>query len=139
MMNKSGAVIVVLTLVVVCLVVFGGYMILGMGGPNIGGIGKTDYQAVFLSNNQVYFGRIAERGRDSVELIDIYYLQVGRQLQGAQNSDSDESEVSLIKFGQEVHGPTDRMVINWEHVLFIEDLKEESKVVQAIRDYKVDK
>ncbi len=47
-----------------------------------------------------------------------------------------QGELSLVKLGNELHGPTDAMVVNRSHVLFVEDLKEESNVVQAIANYK---
>ena len=41
------------------------------------------YQAVFLANGQVYFGKLSEPNNQSVTLKDIYYLQVvQQQLQG---------------------------------------------------------
>ena len=45
------------------------------------------------------------------------------------------SDAALLKLGNELHGPEDWMRINQDHVLFIEKLKQDSKVSQAIRDY----
>jgi len=42
----------------------------------------------------------------------------------------------VIKLGGEVHGPQDRMQINRQHILFVENLQDESKVVQAINKSK---
>jgi hypothetical protein len=45
----------------------------------------SGYQAVFLSNGQVYFGKIENPSSDYVTLKDIYYLQVTQPpLQGSQ-------------------------------------------------------
>ena len=43
--------------------------------------------------------------------------------------------VNDVNLYYELHGPEDRMYINREHVLFIEDLQPDSKVVQAIEAY----
>jgi len=44
-------------------------------------------------------------------------------------------EPGLIKLGNEIHGPADSMIITKDHILFIEQLKDDSKVVRAIKEY----
>lgn len=100
----------------------------------------SGYQAVFLTNGQVYFGKLSSAHRDYVELSDIYYLQVTQPpLQGSaelgQAAAQQQARLQLVKLGNELHGPVDEMQLNREHILFFEDLKEEGKVVQAIREY----
>ncbi|HBK35189.1 hypothetical protein A2239_03730 [Candidatus Uhrbacteria bacterium RIFOXYA2_FULL_40_9] len=90
---------------------------------------SSDYQAVFLDNGQVYFGAIFNENTDYYRLTDVYYLQSGYNMQA-------DSDVALVKLGKEMHGPEDEMFISKQHILFIEDLTEESKVVQAIQTYK---
>ncbi len=94
------------------------------------------YQAVFLTNGQVYFGHIGEQNKDFIVVRDIYYLQLNNLQQQKENEESSkETELSLVKLGNELHAPEDRMEINKQQILFIEDLKGESKVVQAIQNY----
>jgi hypothetical protein len=99
---------------------------------------KEGYQAVFLSNGQVYFGKIQNENRRYLELTDIYYLQLKDSLQGQDinKNDDEKSDMSLVKLGNELHGPADRMLINRDQVLFIENLKNDSKVIKAIGEYK---
>ena len=109
-------------------------------GKNLGFLGATStgssaYQAIFLSNDQVYFGKITKSSGDYATLTDIYYLQVAQALQPSEPS----SKVNLVKLGDEMHGPADIMEINRDHILFIEDLKPESQVVKAIEQYKASK
>lgn len=99
-----------------------------------------DWQAVFLSNGQVYFGKVAKQNKTEIKLEDIYYLQVTRPLQQTaegQEQANTQGELSLVKLGNELHGPTDAMHINRDQVLFIEDLKDDSNVVTAIANYKI--
>jgi len=105
-------------------------------------IDQGKYQAVFLTNGQVYFGKIAAHEGNYVELDDIYYLQVKPVLQqGDENNNENanpkdqKTELSLVKLGNELHGPLDRMMINRDQIVFIEDLKDDSKVSDAIRRY----
>lgn len=96
-------------------------------------IGTGKYQAVFVDNGQVYFGKLNKSGDDFFQLTDVFYLQAGTI--GLDQT----SNLSLVKLGNEAHGPEDKMQINKDHVLFIEDMKSDSKVVKAIQDYKLKK
>jgi len=135
------------TIVIVVLVVAAGLYLFGGGFGNNSFFGssvvfKTDWQAVFLDNGQVYFGKVIKTTDKSVALKDIYYLQVMDQsLQGSQGTETPSAQaaakqrLTLIKLGNEIHGPTDEMLINRDHVVLIEDLKTDSRVVQAIAEY----
>jgi len=100
-------------------------------------INKSEFQAVFLTNGQVYFGKLADLNNKYVTIKDIYYLQVQQNtnLQGASGSTTPNSQVSLAKLGNELHGPEDKMYIANDQMLFWENLKGDSKVVQAINKY----
>jgi len=93
------------------------------------------YQAVFLNNGQVYFGRIISRDESIIKMEDIYYLQVKQQLQNQDANAQNQPDMSLIKLGNELHGPEDKMEIVVNNVLFIENLAGDSKVLKAIREY----
>lgn len=103
-------------------------------------IDQGKYQAVFLTNGQVYFGKIGIHDGSYVELDDIYYLQVKPVLQQGDNGNDNKgqdqkTELSLVKLGNELHGPLDRMMINRDQIVFVEDLKDDSKVADAIHRY----
>lgn len=104
---------------------------------------KSTYQAVFLTNGQVYFGKLDKVNQSYVQLTDIFYLQANQSLQAtpadaqsAAATTNDASKMQLIKLGSELHGPKDMMHINHDQVLFWEDLKPNSKVSEAIVSYK---
>lgn len=98
-----------------------------------------EYQAVFLSNGQVYFGKLEDVSSDYATLSDIYYLQVTASppLQGPadQQPAQQNPQLQLVKLGNELHGPEDKMHINTDHILFFEDIKDSGRVVQAIKEY----
>lgn len=98
------------------------------------------YNAVFLTNGQVYFGKMSKNKDGYVALTDIYYLQVLQQpgLQGSGQTEQEQqaqSQISLVKLGNELHGPVDEMFISESQILFYEVMKEDSQVVQAIKNY----
>ncbi len=100
---------------------------------------SSNYQAVFLSNGQVYFGKLTRRLFAPAVLNDVYYLILRQPLQQQMREENQEEQQSagytLIKLGKEIHGPRDEMRINPRHILFVEDLNPDGKVVQAIIQY----
>lgn len=96
----------------------------------------TNYQAVFLTNGQVYFGKLFREDSRYPILRDVYYLQVTQPPQPLQAGQVPPTNINLVKLGGELHGPTDEMRINRDQILFIEDLKPDSQVLAAIRQSK---
>lgn len=99
-------------------------------------IKSKQYQALFLTNGQVYFGKVSKVDSSYVKLTDIYYLQVQQQVQPKDQNTTQQPQVSLAKLGGELHGPEDVMYVSRQQVLFWENLKGDGKVAKAISDYK---
>lgn len=97
---------------------------------------RASYQAVFLSNSQVYFGKLTSRSAQYATLTDIYYLQFAQPPQPQRDGQQQTPNVTLVKLGNELHGPIDKMEINRDHIVFIEDLRADSQVIAAIDAYK---
>jgi hypothetical protein len=144
--GSSKAPWIILALVVIAIVVLGVLFrdkLFGGSAENKNGgtMGTgSEYQAVFLTNGQVYFGKLSGADGTYATMTDIFYLQVGPQ-QGSQTdpnapAGTPQQQISLVKLGNELHGPVDEMHINRDHVLFYEDLKTDGQVVQAINGYK---
>lgn len=87
---------------------------------------STKWQAVFLSNNQVYFGKLQTENATYLTLSDVYYLRTATDLENA-------SSLNLIKLGGELHGPEDTIYVPKSSVLFWENMKADSRVVQTIQ------
>ena len=104
-------------------------------------IDDTTFQAVFLNNGQVYFGRLSDINDRYVVLTNVYYLQNKTADQaevGAATKDEaakdDKNQLQLNKLGNEVHGPQAQMFIVRENISFWENLKTDSKVIEAINN-----
>lgn len=106
-------------------------------GQNKTDSGKlSEYQAVFLTNGQVYFGKLSNPNSRLVTLQDVYYLQLAQSPQPGDNKDAQQQpQISLVKLGNELHGPDDEMKINRDHILFVENMKDNAKVMEAIERY----
>ena len=130
--NRGGGWKAAFIILIVILVAgsIGGYFIKNQSLKTRNSYSKSEnsaiWQAVFLANGQVYFGHLKERTAKYPLLADIYYLQVNQQnLQsGDQNTntntaaDAAQPQISLIKLGDELHGPKDEMYIARDQILF---------------------
>jgi hypothetical protein len=88
-------------------------------------IDHNSYQSIFLTNGSSYYGKLAPQGDDWFVLSDVFYISV-----------SDQTGTQLIKRGSEPWGPKDPMIIPKDQVLVIENMRDDSDVVAAIRRYK---
>jgi len=103
-------------------------------------IDSGKYQAIFFTNGQVYFGKLKPVNNEYMQLTDIYYLQAPTaeedDSKNPQKTSTAQNDVQLIKLGDEIHGPEDKMMISKGQVLFYENLKPDSKVAESIEKYK---
>ncbi len=87
----------------------------------------TPYQAVLLSNGQVYYGRLEGLGTPFPVLREVYYVQSGVK------PDTRESANVLLKRGKEWHAP-DRMVLNAGQIILVEPVTRDSRVASLIAE-----
>lgn len=119
-------------IILVAIVVIGGLFIYGSStGSNIE---SNKYQAVFLTDGQVYFGKLHTLNGDYMKLTNIYYLQTKAtsSTNPQQTTSQAATNVQLIKLGNEIHGPEDEMIINKSQIMFFENLKNAGKVSTLI-------
>lgn len=95
--------------------------------------GPTDDQwsGVFLTNGQAYFGHFYSAPGDYARLRDVYYV-LATQLQPADPKIPVQTQLRLQRLGGEIQGPKPEMKISKQQILFIEDLRPDSAVVQTI-------
>lgn len=99
----------------------------GCGGGNAAPKFETPYQAVFMANGQVFFGKLSGLGTEYPRLDDVFYVQ--QQV----NPETKQATGVLIRRGREWHGPS-FMVLNARSILMIEPVGPESKVAQLIAE-----
>lgn len=97
-------------------------------------VNTSKFQAVFLANDQVYFGKIKALTSQYVDLEDVFYLNNQSSQTSGTNSTA-PTNLALVKLGCEVHGPDDQMVINRTQVEFWENLSNSGQVVKAIKTW----
>ena len=90
---------------------------------------ETEYQAVFLGNGQVIFGKSEILGKDYILLKDVFYIR------SQANEQTKQVTNTLIKKGKEWHG-AEQMYINTRHIIMIEPVSPESQVARLIKEQK---
>lgn len=101
-------------------------------------IDESKYQAVFFTNGQVYFGKLKAVNNEYFKLNKVFYLQTkDKTATDSKNPQktSDSTNVQLIKLGNEIHGPSDEMIVSRDQVLFFENLKTDGTVTKSIEKY----
>lgn len=107
------------------------FLVFGVFNLNVLGefpdVDTKKWQAVFLDNGHVYFGKLEEYDQNFVVLRNVYYLRSASDV-----TDEGSENLNLIKLGGEVHGPDDEMFIRKSAILYFENLKDTSRVVESI-------
>ncbi len=145
--GKKGLKVAITLIIIIVVLALAGFLLDKYTSLNLLGTGESkpeaplvynidNFYAVFLSNGQVYFGKVAETTDEFTLLENIYYLQVSNALQQVPPAETEQQpQLTLVKLGNELHGPEDYMKINNSHIVFVEALKNNGKVVEAINQY----
>ena len=88
---------------------------------------STPYQAVLLTNNSVYFGKLSGYGTPSPVLTDVFYIL------SKTDADTKQTQNVLVKRGKELHGP-DRMYLNPGNIVFVEPVGTDSQIAKLINE-----
>jgi hypothetical protein len=83
-------------------------------------------QAVFLSNGQIFFGKLSSGNDTYYELRHVYLLQSSVTSRGR------PAAQQLIKLTKEIHGPQDLMMIDRHQILYIENLDPHGQAAKLI-------
>ncbi|KKW46332.1 MAG: hypothetical protein A3A43_00960 [Candidatus Liptonbacteria bacterium RIFCSPLOWO2_01_FULL_56_20] len=136
---RSTKQVIVLVVALIIIVAVGWNALIWAGivpSPDFPAVARGKWQAVFLTNNQVYFGHLQNYNQDYALLKDIYYLRVTELVnEPLQQGAPSQPAINLVKLGGELHGPQDVMYIPKDKVMFWENMKDDSQVVQAITNF----
>lgn len=130
--DGSGALGVALSALLVGLLVGAGGVALlmresGSGDPFAGQIDRVGYQAVILSNDKVYFGRISAVSDEFYELDEAFFLRETRESPDA------EPVRALLPINREIHAPENRILLRRAEVVLVENLEADSPILKEIK------
>ncbi|WP_319526173.1 hypothetical protein [uncultured Desulfosarcina sp.] len=96
---------------------------------------ETGWYAVKLVSGETYYGQINDTDADPVVIKNVYYNYDQMLENQGKNNTNQSGSVRLVKRGKEPHGPDTTMSIIRNQVKYMEALKQDSKVLQAILQY----
>lgn len=98
-----------------------------------------DWYAVKLADGEIFYGQVADLKADPVFIANVYYNYDQAKASGAAKNQTKPAEetgnLRLVKRGKETHGPDGSMNVVRSQILYLEPLKADSKVLQAILQY----
>lgn len=94
---------------------------------------QTKWYMVKLADNEIFYGQIANLTADPIIVNNVYYNY--DQAVASTTEVKDQTNLRLVKRGNEMHGPDGSMNVVRGQVLYMEPLKGESKVLKAILEY----
>lgn len=102
-------------------------------------IDSGKYQVVYLVGRQAYFGKLKNTAGDYIYVQDPYMVQETKQADADKKDAAEQqTQTAIIKVSKQLYGPEDSIAIKSNQVLFWQNLRDDSKVAQAIKQ-KTDK
>ena len=121
--------IIVIVLIVLALASCGIWVIKSLSYSQ--GIDNGKYQVVYLSDNQAYFGKLKNIDGDYLYMSTPYIVQNKAALNTT--TPADQSVIHLVKVTDQIYGPEDVIAIRTSQVSFWQNLRDDSKITQAIK------
>lgn len=94
---------------------------------------RENWYAVKLTNDEIYYGKIADTTADPVIIESVYYDY--DQINKEEPQVGESKSIRLVKRGKETQGGDGSMSIVRAQVVYMEPLSEDSKILQAILNY----
>lgn len=135
LLSKKHLIVIALA-VVVALVAM---VIIVMAARPMQRIDTSTYQAVYLVNGQAYFGKLQNTTGQFLVMKTPYTMQdVQTPPQEDANAETKETSepvanTTLIKVSGQVYGPEESIALKAEQVIFWQNLRDDSKVSQALK------
>ena len=95
---------------------------------------KGSYQVVFLTSGQAYFGNITEITNEYIIVENPFSIKV-QQKQADEDAQVSQSEIKLLSIEDEFYQPEGYMLIEKNAILFMEELKDSSQIIEIIENY----
>lgn len=125
--KKPGALIITALIVIIGAVIAVTFLLPKGERVNSGG-----YQVVYMTSGQAYFGKLKNTGGDYL-VLDTPYTAQDVKPEGEENV---QTSTTLVKVSQQQYGPTEVMSLKSDQVLFWQNLRDDSKVTEAIKNAK---
>lgn len=99
--------------------------------PQYQAIDPSKYQVVYLANGQAYFGKLQNTQGEYLVMKTPYVAQDVKP--SDTTSSGGQPQTTLLKVSAQVYGPDDSIAIRASQVAFWQNLRTDSKLVQALQ------
>jgi hypothetical protein len=123
--KKPGALLLMLGLVII-----GGTLAALLFLPKGERVNAGGYQVVYMTSGQAYFGKLKNTAGDYL-VLDTPYTAQDVKPEGQEDA---QASTTLVKVSQQQYGPEEAMSLKADQVLFWQNLRDDSKVTQAIKN-----
>ena len=96
-------------------------------------IDRNSYQVVYMTNGQLYFGKLQNVSGEFLQLKSPYIEKI-LQVDTANDTSKDAPKTTLIKATDQLYGPEDSIALKSSQVLYWQNLREDSKVTSVINE-----
>ena len=94
---------------------------------------ELSYKSVLLDTGQVYYAKVVKEDALNFYLDDVYYIQTEQKTIPSEDEEPQVITVPvLIHRGDELHKPQGLLQINRSKVVLIEEIGEDSEIIQEI-------
>lgn len=124
------AILAIVAILVVVLVSGSG----GGAGADVAAEARANrVQAVYMSNDRVFFGTLEARDGDWVELSDAFYLRRAAADTAAKDADAAAATTEVVPVSQEVGGDGN-LVLNATEIVLVQNLQADSDIARTVED-----
>lgn len=125
-------------ILVLALAGVGGWLLWSRSQNMDSAINKDEYQAVFLTNGQVYLGKLASYNSTYFQLTDAFIVATpttAKPATTAADASANSNDTQLVKITSGVLAPHDAMFVVRSQVLYYENLQPNGKAAKLIKQY----
>lgn len=96
-------------------------------------IDASKYQIVILTTGQMYFGKLQNQSGDYLVIKSPYVEQAVESEEKNADGSAKQAQTTLLKVSSQLYGPDDSIAIKASQVILWQNLRDDSKVSQAIK------
>lgn len=100
---------------------------------NLQRIDSSKYQIVSLATGQVYFGKLQNQTGEYLVLKSPYIEQTVQSQDKNEDGTAKATQTTILRVKDMVYGPEDSIALKSSQVTFWQNLRDDSKVTQAIK------
>lgn len=92
------------------------------------------WYAIKLTDGDIVYGKIDDISKDPLTVNPAYYNYDQKKEADKKKTVNESGDIRLVRRGQETHGPDGAVQIFRSQTVFLENLREDSKVLKVIQD-----